>query len=167
MDKEKRLTEEERFEAFVDSVDTSDVYGHIDPEDIPGLIPRKTHSTLFSDSELDAMPSYTAKELAALPKPWTRSGVMLPDDRGLIWAITEKNRAAARIFVTGEVSENYVGEVAVNCLLASNDTCYENGAGEEPLFVQTRNDTVRMTRFDPEFVWRCFHPDTLVGLVDD
>jgi hypothetical protein len=40
-------------------------------------------------------------------------------------------------------------------------------AGGEPLFINTRNNTVHMARFDPEFVWRCFHPDILVGLVQD
>jgi hypothetical protein len=139
VDKKKRLTEEEQ----------------------------KTRSRFFTDKELDAMPSYTREELAALPKPWTRRGTMLRDDEGLIRAIADKNRAAARIFVTGEVLESYIGEAAVRLLIAVNDTCYENGAGEEPLFVQTRDNTVRMARFDPEFVWRCFHPDILAGLVQD
>jgi hypothetical protein len=128
---------------------------------------RKTHSRFFTDDELNVMPSYTKEELAALPKPWTKRGEMLPDDRGAIQAIVNKNRVAARIFVTGEVSEGYIGDAATRFLVNINDTFYENGAGCEPLFVQTRDDTVRMTRFDPAFVWRCFHPDILVGLVQD
>jgi hypothetical protein len=35
-----------------------------------------------------------------------------------------------------------------------------------PLFVETRVDTIRMTRFDPEAVWGCFHPDLLVKLLE-
>jgi hypothetical protein len=51
--------------------------------------------------------------------------------------------------------------------LSINDVYYENGAGAEPLFVQARNGTIRMARFDPAFVWRCLGPDTLVKLVQD
>jgi hypothetical protein len=145
--KNKHKTEDAQFEAFVDSVDTSGIDSLIDPEDVPG--------------------SNERGDTAALPEPWTKRGEMLPDDKGLIQAITDKNRVAARIFVTGEVSEAYIGEAAVRFLISINDTCYENGAGEEPLFIQTRARTVRMARFDPAFVWRCFHPDILVGLVRD
>ena len=59
MSKKKRLTDEEQFEAFVASVDMSDIDSLIDPEDIPGSKKRKTHSKFFTDKELDAMPSYT------------------------------------------------------------------------------------------------------------
>jgi hypothetical protein len=44
---------------------------------------------------------------------------------------------------------------------------YKNKAGCKPLFINTRGSTVRMARFDPQFVWQCFHPDILVGLVQD
>jgi hypothetical protein len=165
--KKKRLTEEEQFKAFIDSVDTSDIDHLIDPEDIPGMEKRKTHSRFFTDEELEAMPSYTEEELAALPEPWTKRGEMIPFDKRIIEATVDKNLLAARIFITGEVSEDYIGDLAVSHLLSINDVLYENGAGCEPLFINTRNGTVRMTRFDPAFVWRCFHPDTLVKLVQD
>jgi hypothetical protein len=74
---------------------------------------------------------------------------------------------AARIFVTGEVAEDYIGDAATRLLVNVNDVYYKNNAGAEPLFINTRNSTVRMTRFDPEIVWRSFHPDILVGLVQD
>jgi hypothetical protein len=128
---------------------------------------RRTHSDTFTDEELNAMPSYTKEELSALSKPWTKRGEMLPGDKGVIQATVEKNRLAARIFVTGEASEDYLGDLAVRHLLSINDVYYENGAGAEPLFINTRNSTVRMTRFDPEVIWRSFHPDILVGLVQD
>lgn len=100
-------------------------------------------------------------------KLWTRRGDMLLVDKEIIRATADTNRAAARIFVTGEVLEEYIGEIAVRHLLSINDVYYQNGAGEEPLFVQTRNNTVRMTRFDPEVVWRCFHPDILKDALQD
>jgi hypothetical protein len=101
------------------------------------------------------------------PKPWTWRGAMLPADKKVIEAIVDKNKAASRIFVTGEAAEGYIGDAATRLLLNVNDVYYKNNAGCEPLFVQTRNDTIRMARFDPEFVWRCFHPDILVNLVQD
>jgi hypothetical protein len=165
--KKKHLTEEEQFEALVDSVDTSNIDGLIDPEDIPGSKKRITHSKFFTDTELEAMPFYTQEELAALPKPWTARGAMINPDRAVIRGLADKNRVASRIFVTGEVAEGYIGEAATRLLMSINDVYYENKAGCEPLFVNTRSGSVRMTRFDPKAVWRCFHPDILVGLVQD
>jgi hypothetical protein len=128
---------------------------------------RKTHSGIFTDEELDALPSLTQEEVAAMPAPWTKRGDMLDVDRRIIRETVDNSEAAPRIFVTGEVTEDYIGTIAVRHLLSINDVYYEDGAGVEPLFVQTRAGTIRMTRFDPRFVWRCFHPDTLVGLVRD
>lgn len=112
------------------------------------------------------MVSMTENEPAAL-RPWTKRGEMLLDDEMLIQVLAGKSKTAARIFVTGEAAESYIGGAAARLLININDTLYENGGGCEPLFVQTRNNTVRMTRFDPAFVWRCFSPDTLVDLVQD
>jgi hypothetical protein len=165
--KKKRSAEDGQFEEFVDSVDTSGIDGLIDPEDIPGPKKRETHSKHFTDRELAAMPSYTSEELAALPAPWTKRGEMISADTAVIQGLADKNRVAARIFVTGEVSEAYIGDAATRLLVNVNDVYYKNKAGAEPLFIQTRADTVRMARFDPAFVWRCFHPDILVGLVQD
>jgi hypothetical protein len=111
------------------------------------------------------MPSYTRKELEALPKPWTVRGEMLDADKAVIQGITDKNRVVARIFVTGEVAESYIGDAATLLLININDVYHENSACSESLFINTRNDTIRMTRFDPRLVWRCFHPDILVDLV--
>jgi hypothetical protein len=104
---------------------------------------------------------------AVLQKPWTARGEMLSEDKLVIQGLVNNNRAAARIFVTGEVTEDYIGNEAARILINANDIYYENKAGCEPLFIDTRDNTVRMTRFDPSFVWRCFHPDILVGLVQD
>jgi hypothetical protein len=98
-------------------------------------------------------------------KAWTARGVMLEADKAVIQAMVEQNRVASRIFVTGEVAESYIGEDAVRLLVNANDIYYGNGAGCEPLFVETKQDTVRMRRFDPAVVWRCFHPDILLELV--
>jgi len=96
---------------------------------------------------------------------WTARGKMANSDKAVIKALVDKNKMAARIFVTGEVHEDYIGEAAVKLLININDTLYENGASQEPLFIETRSNTIRMTRFDPEVVWKCFDPDTLVSLV--
>jgi hypothetical protein len=165
--KKKHLTEEEQFEAFVNSTDTSDADGLIDPEDVPGSEKKRTRSKFFTDKELEAMPSHTPEELAALPKPWTARGEMISADEPVIQGLVDKNRVASRIFVTGEVAEGYIGDAAMRLLLNINDVYYKNKAGCEPLFINTRNGTVRMTRFDPEVVWQCFHPDILVDLVQD
>ncbi|MDR1095478.1 MAG: hypothetical protein LBL31_03740 [Spirochaetaceae bacterium] len=163
MDKKKRSIEDkqidEQFEALADSM------GITGAEDVPGAKERRTHSKFFTDGELDAMPAYTPEEKAALPEPWTARGEMLSEDKGVIQAITDKNRVAARIFVTGEVAESYIGEAATRLLTSVNDVYYENNAGAEPLFINTRDETVRMARFDPRVVWKCFHPDILVELV--
>jgi hypothetical protein len=101
-------------------------------------------------------------------KAWTAHGERMSNvDRGVIRAIADKDEMAARIFVTGESSEKYLGNSAVDLLVSINDVFYEKGAGFEPLFVQTRNNTVRMLRFDPEFVWGSFHPDIFVRLAGD
>jgi hypothetical protein len=100
-------------------------------------------------------------------KAWTMRGEMISADKAVIQGLADKNRVAARIFVTGEVAEAYIGEAATRLLVNVNDVYYKNNAGAEPLFINTRNSTVRMTRFDPEVVWRSFHPDILVGLVQD
>ena len=98
---------------------------------------------------------------------WSFRNHNIPHDKKIIEDIADKNRAASRIFVTGEVHEDYIGEEAVKLLFNINDVLYKNGANLEPLFVETKEDTIRMTRFDPEFVWRCFHPDILVDLIYD
>jgi len=107
------------------------------------------------------------KEITMEKRAWTAHGMHTAIDKQVITALVDNNKMAARIFVTGEVHENYVGEVAYELLLGINDTLYKNGASQEPLFVETKDGTVRMTRFDPSFVWRSFHPDILVGLLID
>jgi hypothetical protein len=92
---------------------------------------------------------------------------MLSTDAEVIRRIVQEDRAAARIFVTGEAAEGYIGEAAVGLLISVNDVYYREKTGLEPLFIQTRAGTVRMVRFDPDTVWREFHPDILVGLVGE
>jgi hypothetical protein len=100
-------------------------------------------------------------------KTWTTKGEMLPPDRDVIRSISEKNPIAARIFVTGEVAEDYIGEAASRLLISVNNVYYEEGAGCEPLFTETRNHTIRMTRFEPVSVWGSINPDLLVKLIND
>jgi hypothetical protein len=100
-------------------------------------------------------------------RAWTARGEIHDLDKTLIRTLAGKNLTASRIFVTGEVHENYIGDDAVRLLVSVNDTLHENGVEHEPLFVQTNYNTIRMVRFDPAVVWRCFHPDTLVQLVEE
>ncbi|MCL2759539.1 MAG: hypothetical protein FWD22_04945 [Treponema sp.] len=92
---------------------------------------------------------------------------MNPLDRAIISGIAKDSIIASRIFVTGEVNESYIGEQAYRLLINVNDTMYTNGVSLDPLFVETKRDTVKMTRFDPEFIWRSFHPDIFISLVSD
>ena len=57
---------------------------------------------------------------------------------------TFKNPVAARIFVSGEVHEDYIGDMASTLLFAANETL------KEPLFIQTKALTIQMTRFDTQ-----------------
>ena len=82
-------------------------------------------------------------------------------EKALISVIAEKYPSASRIFVTGEVHKSYIGTDASCLLLSANEMT------DEPLFVLTNNDTIRMTSFDPAVVWRCFHPDILSRLVEE
>ena len=100
-------------------------------------------------------------------KAWTLRGQMFEADEEVVQALVDKNKVASRILVTGEVHEDYIGEAATRLLISINDTLYENGASEEPLFTETRTKTIRMMRFDPKVVWGWFSPDTLVSLVTD
>jgi hypothetical protein len=70
------------------------------------------------------------------------------------------NPMAARVFLTGEAREDFLGS-EVDMLYKANDLI------PEPLFIQTKDMTVRMARFRPEEVWRCFSPELLIGLCRD
>jgi hypothetical protein len=94
-----------------------------------------------------------------MDKNWTKRGVVTQADKDLISVLVKENKVAGRIFVTGEVSEKSLGKIASSLLYASNDTLVE------PLFIQTKQATVQMTRFDPNLVWPCIHPDTLASLM--
>jgi hypothetical protein len=139
--KEKHVTEEERFAAYADSVDTSGLVDALVAEDAAEADKKRRRSTLLTDEELDALPCYTKEELAGLPKPWTVRGEMIDEDGFVIKSLADKDCRAARIFVTGEVDEDYIGDVAVRFLINANDVYYKNKAGCEPLFIETRNGT--------------------------
>ena len=59
-------------------------------------------------------------------KVWTARGVMTDADKPVIAAIAGKSKPAARIFVTGEAAEGYLGDEAVRLLVNINDVYYEN-----------------------------------------
>jgi hypothetical protein len=97
-------------------------------------------------------------------RAWTKRGEMLDADKAVIRGLADNNQVAARIFVTGEAAEGYIGEEPRRLLINVNNVLVKNKL--PPLFVETRADTIRMTRFDPEAVWGCFHPDLLVTLLE-
>jgi hypothetical protein len=88
-------------------------------------------------------------------------------DEEIIRGIAEYSPSdAAKIFVTGEASESYLGEKNASFLIGMNSAYYDaEGGGSPPVFVRTRNNTVRMLRFDPKSVWRWIAPGVLAGLV--
>jgi len=100
-------------------------------------------------------------------RAWTMNGKMLAVDKQVIMALLDNDKIASRIFITGEVHEDYIGEAANRTLININDVYYTNGLTQEPLFINTMDNTVRMTRFDPNFVWLCFHPEILVDLATE
>jgi hypothetical protein len=93
---------------------------------------------------------------------------MQESDKIIIRGMAENDQIAARIFVTGEVEARYIGEAASRTLININDLMCEDmkGEGREPLFIQTLNDTIRMTRFDPDFVRKCIPPEIFKNLTD-
>lgn len=82
-------------------------------------------------------------------------------EKKLISAIADNYPIAARVLLTGEVHKSYIGIPSTYLLLSANDMI------AEPLFMHTNAGTVKMTRFDPINVWRCFHPQILIQLVED
>lgn len=93
-------------------------------------------------------------------RQWTKRGTNATNqDKALIAAIVKENPIAARIFVTGEVHEDAIGSIAASLLYSSNDIL------SEPLFVQTKDATIQMSRFDPAEVWKCFDPKILECLL--
>jgi len=96
----------------------------------------------------------------AKERNWTTRGKPLTgEDKSIIGSISRQNMESSRIFVTGEVRDNVIGETAEHLLYASND------ALTEPLFVQTKVGTVQMARFNPEVVWGCIEPKKVEQLV--
>ncbi|MCL2129816.1 MAG: hypothetical protein FWH35_05630 [Treponema sp.] len=100
-------------------------------------------------------------------KPWSFRAYNLIFDKLIIQNVVKADKRAARIFLTGESHIDYLGEDAVGLLLGIQNADIKSRVFTEPLFTGTRNGTLRMTRFDPKFVWPCMDVDTLLDLVDD
>jgi hypothetical protein len=69
--------------------------------------------------------------------------------------------------LTGEVHEDHIGEAAAMLLVSINDVIdgamkgHDGKYIEEPLFIQTKQGTIQMSRFEPEVVWKVFPPGLL------
>ena len=107
------------------------------------------------------------KEVFMVKKTWTSHGELNEIDKMTIESFVENDKIASRIFVTGEVHKDYIGDMASNLLINYNDVLCKKDIMQEPLFVETKNDTIRMCRFNPSFVWRCFHPNILIELLTE
>ena len=98
-------------------------------------------------------------------KSWTFRDYNLIFDRPTIIGASEANKIAGRIFLTGEVHADYIGDEAVEFLLGVNDAVVKDGI-IPPLFTETRWKTIRMERFDPKFVWPIINPDLILEYSD-
>ncbi|MCL2834617.1 MAG: hypothetical protein FWD78_15720 [Treponema sp.] len=98
------------------------------------------------------------------PKSWTFRDYNLIFDKPMIREIVREDKMVSRIFVTGEVHQDYVGEKVSRQLLSLNGLNTDFDVPIEPLFVETRNNTVRMVRFDPKMVWREVKPEIFEDL---
>jgi hypothetical protein len=110
------------------------------------------------------------KQKTAVSRSWTARGAVSEADKAVIRGMVEHNPVAARIFLTGEVHEDYIGQPAALLLYSINDAIDGSMKGhdgtyiEEPLFIQTKAMTVQMARFEPEAVWRCCGMDFIKKL---
>ena len=95
-------------------------------------------------------------------KSWTYRGDNLVFDKSVIRGAVKANPVASRIFLTGEVHMDYIGMEGFN-FLAGIDRAMED-TPIAPLFIETRNETIRMSRYDPEFVWREIEPNALMEM---
>jgi hypothetical protein len=106
----------------------------------------------------------------AAQRPWTEHGAMLSFDRAVIAEVVGHDLMAGRIFVTGEASEDYLGEDAAAFLEYVNEAYYSKKFPKkhavEPLFTDTRHNTVKMTRFVTRDVWTSMPVETLAKLIE-
>ena len=103
-------------------------------------------------------------------KGWTFGKNNLIYDEILIRKlIEEKQFQACRIFITGESHFDYLGERGTSLLLNCNEANYNSKHSilKEPLFMETKEDTIRMRRFDPKFVWPRIEEELLFSLLND
>jgi hypothetical protein len=97
---------------------------------------------------------------------WTNRAPLTEADKIVIAGIAEAKQEAIRLFVTGEAREDYLGKQNAEMFEYSNALLEKHGT-TEPLFIRTRDNTVRMARFCPDEVWRCIHADKLVKAVKE
>jgi hypothetical protein len=98
---------------------------------------------------------------------WTAREAVTAGDKAVIKRIAGHNPVASRIFLTGEVHEDYIGETASILLDSINDVIdgamkgHDGKYIEEPLFIRTKQGTIQLSRFEPEAIWKTFNPDLL------
>ncbi|MCL2792420.1 MAG: hypothetical protein FWD87_04945 [Spirochaetaceae bacterium] len=94
-------------------------------------------------------------------KDWTTRGEMTAVDLEVIGAAVKKDPSIGRIMITGEVHTTTIDKQRLYIFDELNDL-----AGE-PLFITTKNRTIRMVRFDPEKVWSSIEPNLFASLVKE
>jgi hypothetical protein len=93
-------------------------------------------------------------------KPWCfRPGEITSKDKAAIRGLTEVQPLLVQFFLTGEMSVERLGDIGARALLAANDTV------DEPLFVLTYANTIRMQRFDASAIWPLINQPALHSAV--
>jgi hypothetical protein len=98
-------------------------------------------------------------------KTWTARGELTENDKDIIMFLSEEKLMASRIFLSGEVHKDTVGELEVEAYEKVN-LGMEKDFHQAPLFEYTSDLTWRMTRFNPREVWPFIKKGLLADLSD-
>jgi len=98
---------------------------------------------------------------------WTFRGYHVAYDTPAIAQTSDAHPKASRIFITGEAHVKYLGREAYDFLVGLNSALIKDNMGLDPLFVETRRNTIRMARFDSKFVWKIIEPNLLFKLAQE
>ena len=101
------------------------------------------------------------------PTCWSFRDYNLIFEHELVKLFQQNNMVASRIFLTGEVDIEYIGEMSANQLIEIDRVNIDFEDKRNPLFIETREGTIRMSRFDPLFIYKCFTPDNFRRVVND
>ena len=101
------------------------------------------------------------------PTCWSFRDYNLIFDKIYVKQFQQNNMVASRIFLTGEVDIEYIGEMSADQLIESDTVNIDDEKKRNPLFILTKQNTIRMSRFDPKFVWNYFGKSNFKRMVSD